>query len=207
MYFSNLDLIPCTNVDFTNMYANLFDTLLLFYIPVCCESLISVCLRSEHVGALLVSRREFAIWCVQTPKLVTEPSSLPNRSNRYNHTKECTQSTWQCRENCGGWGAEFHRTQVRGRSRTWPHATTQDGRFTLARLGWFIFPDNSRIVFSSLQEFTHAAKMVPVKSYNDFSRPLVEKRVVWMNRNHFSSEWSHFYHNKVMYERLHDRIR
>ncbi len=28
-------------------------------------------------------------------------------------------------------------------------------------------------------------KMVPVKSYNNFSRPLVEKRVVWLNRNHF----------------------
>ncbi len=28
------------------------------------------------------------------------------------------------------------------------------------------------------QDFTHAEKMVPVKSYNDFSRPLVEKRVM-----------------------------
>ncbi len=45
--------------------------------------------------------------------------------------------------------------------------------------------------------------MVPVKSY-DFSRPLVKKRVVWLNRNHFCSGWTHFYHNEVTYERLCD---
>ncbi len=40
--------------------------------------------------------------------------------------------------------------------------------------------------------------MVPVKAYNDFSRPLVKKRVVWLNRNHFCSVWTHFYHNAFM---------
>ncbi len=44
--------------------------------------------------------------------------------------------------------------------------------------------------------------MVPVKSYNDFSRPLVEKRFVWLNRNLFCSGWTHFYNNEVTYERL-----
>ncbi len=47
--------------------------------------------------------------------------------------------------------------------------------------------------------------MVPVKSYNDFSGPLVEKRVVWVSRNHSGSVWTHFYHKKVTYERLCDR--
>ncbi len=41
-------------------------------------------------------------------------------------------------------------------------------------------------------------KMVPVKSMD-------EKRVVWLNRNHFYSGWTHFYHNEVTYERLCDR--
>ena len=31
--------------------------------------------------------------------------------------------------------------------------------------------------------FSHCTKMVSVKSHNDFSRPLVEKGVVWLNRN------------------------
>ncbi len=36
--------------------------------------------------------------------------------------------------------------------------------------------------------FSHYTKMVPVKSHNDFSRHLVEKGVVWLNRNLFV-EW------------------
>ncbi len=65
---------------------------------------------------------------------------------------------------------------------------------------------NSAGVFPFLTKygFTHAAKMAPVKSYNDFSRPFVEKRVVRLNRNLLCSGWTHFYQNEVTYERLCD---
>ncbi len=48
-------------------------------------------------------------------------------------------------------------------------------------------------------------KMVPVKSH-DFSRPLVKKWVVWLNRNHFcrSTVRTHFYHDASAHDRFCD---
>ncbi len=47
--------------------------------------------------------------------------------------------------------------------------------------------------------------MVTVKSHNDFWRPLVEKGVVWLNRNHFCKVRTHFYHDAIKHERFCDR--
>ncbi len=49
--------------------------------------------------------------------------------------------------------------------------------------------------FSQLRRRVHTRwKRVPVKSYNNFGRP-VEKRVVCLNRNPFFSVWTRIYHN------------
>ncbi len=54
--------------------------------------------------------------------------------------------------------------------------------------------------FSKRTGFSHCTKMVPVKSHNDFARPLVEKRVVWLNRNPFCKVRTHFYHDATTHD-------
>ncbi len=49
--------------------------------------------------------------------------------------------------------------------------------------------------------------MVPVKSYNDFSRPLVEKRVARLNSNLLRCVNLHLPQQDSVYERLCDRKR
>ncbi len=43
--------------------------------------------------------------------------------------------------------------------------------------------------------FSHCTKMVPVKSHNDFPRPLVENGVVGFHRNPICKVRTHFYHD------------
>ncbi len=54
--------------------------------------------------------------------------------------------------------------------------------------------------------FSHCTKMVSVKPHNDFSRPLVDKRVVWFNRNHFCEMRTHSFHNASTCDRFCDRL-
>ncbi len=48
-------------------------------------------------------------------------------------------------------------------------------------------------------------KVVPVKSHNNFSSPLVETEVVWLNRNRFCKVRTHFYHDASTYDWFCDR--
>ncbi len=47
--------------------------------------------------------------------------------------------------------------------------------------------------------------MVPMKSHEDFSRLLVKKRVVLLDRIHFCKVRTHFYHNASTRRRFCDR--
>ncbi len=54
----------------------------------------------------------------------------------------------------------------------------------------------NRHVFSNASLMFGSTKMVPVKSYNDFSRPLVEKRVAYMISQ---GPFFHFRHHEITY--------
>ncbi len=56
------------------------------------------------------------------------------------------------------------------------------------------FADSCAQQMQVMTGFSHCTKMVPVKSHNVFSRYLIEKGVVWLNRNPFCAVRTHFYH-------------
>ncbi len=71
--------------------------------------------------------------------------------------------------------AKYHRTST-SEAAFWTNRDDQ------AHLQW-IYVDRVLPVY----------KMDPVKSHNNFSRPLVKTGFVWLNRNQFSKVGSHFY--------------